>query len=283
MLKIRNEAADESSAEKLAELQLAIDGIREYEGRVSKAKESWAKKAGTSAGRSLFSGVRKHLADLCFGVVRCCYCEDSAADEIEHVRPKSFFPDLCFVWENFLFACGPCNGPKNDSYAAWDGHAVIHAKRKRKGPVVEPPAGISCLIDPRSEDATQLIELDIGGVTPGGRELNATFRFVERSGLAELERERAVYTIKTLRLNRDVLTRSRRNAFGGFLARISDFVAKKNAGAGRDVLQHALDDLVVSPHLTVFLEMRRQANLLPEIAALFDQAPELVALDLSGE
>lgn len=45
---------------------------------------------------------------------KCAYCESHithvAYAHIEHFRPKSEFPHLCFEWDNFLLGCSVCNG-----------------------------------------------------------------------------------------------------------------------------------------------------------------------------
>lgn len=44
---------------------------------------------------------------------KCAYCESKIAHvsypHIEHYRPQSKYPDLTFVWDNLLLACGICN------------------------------------------------------------------------------------------------------------------------------------------------------------------------------
>ena len=48
---------------------------------------------------------------------KCAFCESNItqvyAGDIEHFRPKSKFPELCFEWKNLLFACSICNGKSN--------------------------------------------------------------------------------------------------------------------------------------------------------------------------
>lgn len=44
---------------------------------------------------------------------KCAYCESHISHidygDIEHFRPKSKFPKLCFTWKNLLLGCGICN------------------------------------------------------------------------------------------------------------------------------------------------------------------------------
>lgn len=48
---------------------------------------------------------------------KCAFCESNITQvyvgDIEHFKPKSKFPELCFEWENLLFACSICNGKSN--------------------------------------------------------------------------------------------------------------------------------------------------------------------------
>jgi uncharacterized protein (TIGR02646 family) len=57
---------------------------------------------------------------------KCAYCESKITHvsypHIEHYRPKRQYPHLTFCWENFLLACGVCNGPtyKGDRFPLQD-------------------------------------------------------------------------------------------------------------------------------------------------------------------
>jgi len=98
----------------LNSLQAVVDAESTYKRRVAKAKSYF--KAKNTASDPVFKVIRQKLSDMCPGARRCCYCEDSCADEVEHIAPKDLYPDKCFVWDNYLYACGPCNGPKNNQY-----------------------------------------------------------------------------------------------------------------------------------------------------------------------
>jgi 5-methylcytosine-specific restriction endonuclease McrA len=51
---------------------------------------------------------------------KCMYCESKVSHtyygDIEHIRPKSRFPDLEFSWDNLGYVCARCNGYKSDKY-----------------------------------------------------------------------------------------------------------------------------------------------------------------------
>ena len=61
-----------------------IEGIEGFPEQIAKAKGLWEAKTPAS----LFRELRVTLGNMCNGVRRCMYCEDSQADEIEHRRPK---------------------------------------------------------------------------------------------------------------------------------------------------------------------------------------------------
>jgi len=51
---------------------------------------------------------------------KCMYCEGkmepTSYSDIEHIKPKSKFPELEFAWENLGFACQRCNRNKGAEY-----------------------------------------------------------------------------------------------------------------------------------------------------------------------
>jgi hypothetical protein len=102
------------AARSLAEHQAAVDTFASYAERVAAAKARF--EATNRKENPAFRAVRQALDGMCHGPRRCMYCEDSAADEVEHFRPKDLYPEVVFAWSNYLYACGPCNGPKNKEY-----------------------------------------------------------------------------------------------------------------------------------------------------------------------
>jgi len=193
---------------------------------------------------------------------------------VEHILPKSLHPDRAFDWHNYLYACGPCNRPKSNRYGVVRGSEIVEFMRRRSDPIVPPPQGDSALINPRIEDPLDFLELDLGGVTPDGDLLEGTFELLPRDGLSLKDRARAQFTIKVVGLNREVIRVSRANAMGGFRARLHEYVQHKERGSAQDKLETLRDDILMTPHLTVFAELRRQRNFLPEIDDLFARAPE---------
>lgn len=56
----------------------------------------------------------------------CFYCESRIGDtdygHVEHYRPKSLFPNLCFEWSNLHWSCAKCNTLKGQH---WNGNTLI--------------------------------------------------------------------------------------------------------------------------------------------------------------
>jgi uncharacterized protein (TIGR02646 family) len=206
------------------------------------------------------------------GLKRCAYCEDSVADEVEHIRPKDLYPEAVFTWSNYLYACGPCNGPKNNGFAiveTVDGRVVATSvARKRTDPVIPPRAGPAALIDPRREDPLAHLILDLQDTL--------LFRPVGANGSES--RARAEYTVQLLNLNGRVnLPKARRAHYRAYRALLREYVAEKQGGAPAARLRELKSAIRDLPHRSVWAEMQRQEAFVPDLHALFGAAPE--ALD----
>lgn len=281
MLRVADRALPAGTLKTLAQLQAMVDGGADYAARVALAKSQWDGKTSSQAKKAAFQSIKSNLDHMCIGPRRCAYCEDSLADEIEHVLPKDLFPEATFRWSNYLFACGPCNGPKSNRYGVVGGGTVVEFIRKRGDPIMPPPTGPAGCIDPRSEDPLALLDLDLGGQTPDGEVFDGTFNFMPAEHLGAVDLARAAFSIDVLGLNREVMCVARANAFGGFRARLVEYRIVREQGGSEAKLVRLRDDLLNTHHLTVFAEMRRQRGLLPEIDALFAAIPEAMAWPLT--
>jgi uncharacterized protein (TIGR02646 family) len=253
----------------------AEQGLQRYQAEVD-AERSYAQKVEIAAAKfasynrktnAVFEQVKSTLDLMCAGARRCMYCEDSAADEVEHHHPKNLYPELAFNWENYLYACGPCNGPKNNRFAVFTNRGeLLVIERKRGDRVRMPAAGEKVLLHPRVENPLDYVMLDIAG---------GTFRFVPIADQGSRESKRAEYTIDVLGLNRRAfLPRARREAYGSYRARIVEFGQRRKRRAGEKELNLLADAVRRMQHPTVFHEMRRQCELLPELKKLFHEVPE---------
>jgi hypothetical protein len=199
------------------------------------------------------------------------YCEDSLADEIEHIRPKDLYPEQVFVWENYVFACGPCNGPKNNRFAI-----LVKARaapprlqdvtRKRGDPVRRPRRGVAALIDPTAENPVDLLWLDF-----------KSFLYLPALAADSVARLRADYTLKVLRLNdRDDLVRGRRAAYSGFLLRLKEFASNADQWSA-DQRRSFVADFRAERYRGVWEQMKRQRAFYPEMERLLTTVPEAMA------
>ena len=230
MMRLPDRSLPEAAQKKLAEYQATVDALPDYEARVGRAKTSFH--SHNRKGDSAFDSVKKTLTAMCSGVRRCAYCEDSLADEVEHIWPKDLYPERAFRWSNYLYACGPCNGPKNTQFAvfATGSGALTEVARPQDAAIVPPIAGDPVLLDPRSEDPCEYLALD----------LRDTFWFVPRARRGTREFERAKYTIKILRLNaNDALPKTRQQAYKDFRAHLSHYRHLQS----RNAEGHKLDEI----------------------------------------
>jgi hypothetical protein len=265
MIQIPSRDLPTAVTRELRRYQAAVDAEPDFGKRVELAAARFSQR--NRQNNVAFRRVRSTLTSMCAGAKRCMYCEDSAADEVEHHRPKDLYPDHVFVWENYLYACGPCNGPKNNRFAvlASDG-SVVDVTRKRNEPAKPPVIGDPVLLHPRIENPLDYMMLDI---------LGDTFLFVPTAAAQSQEFERASYTIQLLRLNhRDHLQVARREAYGSYRARLTEYAHRRDAGADNSALGLMIGALRRMQHPTVWSEMRRQYNLIPELVRLFGQVPE---------
>lgn len=265
MIRLPDAALSSEAVNRLAEWQRELDAVPVFSERTAQARTMFSSR--NRADNPIFAEVRTTLGGMCAGPRRCMYCEDSAADEVEHVRPKNLYPEFTFVWENFVYACGTCNGPKGNRFAVVDQHGekTLHTANNWDARRNETPA----LIDPRSENPLAYLELEIA----------ESFLFVPTAGLSRRDTIRAEYTCELLNLNgRGYLVKARRNAFEGCLSQLELYATKR---PGRDPTDPELDRcrLVVmnSGHPTVWHEMCRQHQrfLRPgEWGHLFVECPE---------
>lgn len=262
MYKLPDTALAAADVAELRSLQDAVNAQATYGDRVNEASARFGTKP-----RALFQKVRGKLAEMSGDLVRCSYCEDSCADEVEHIRPKDFYPEFVFEWNNYLFACGVCNRSKQNHYPILVNGArtCLHTARKADG-VVQPPAGTPYFIDPRVEQPLSYIWLDI---------LGRTFMFSPLADDGSFSEARANETIEILRLNREPLRKARENAYGGYRDRLAQLAARKAEGAPPEEIEARLADIARSPHRTVWLEMKRQRQIVSEIGNLILIVPEV--------
>ncbi|MGP9822325.1 hypothetical protein ACTZWW_20060 [Salinarimonas sp. NSM] len=273
MLRLPDRSVSRPTAKALAGLQSLVDAGATFERRAELAKRWWDNKDGRNARRAAFDEVKATLAAMAYGSVRCAYCEDSAADEIEHILAKTVVPSRAFVWENYCYACGPCNGPKGNRHATLDVAGVLTVVDPKQ--LTSEPADPSALLDPRVDDYKEYLELDIGGVTPAGEQLRATLHFRALANLPPRAKARAEWTLEVLRLNREVVRKARETALQSYRASLLEYADEKAAGATDETLATLRAGILAMPHPSVLNELIRQVGTQPKVQRAMAAAPEI--------
>ncbi|WP_204138402.1 HNH endonuclease [Halomicronema sp. CCY15110] len=240
-----------------------IKGVTHYSKRVDVAKEKWASRRQTKT----LKHVCLKLEEMCSGNRRCCYCEDSVADEVEHIKPKSLFPELTFTWSNYLYACGSCNINKNNKYALF----IAGVLTSIISSTVPPNPGHDVFINPRQDDPMSFLDLDLGQTIEDG-----TFWYLPKHGLSPrgIDYQRADYTINTLGLNRDFLVEGRRNAALDFKARLYEYRQEKPNLSPQKLAQFQ-QDFQQHTYPSVWAHMKAQHQSIPVLNNFFQQFPEI--------
>jgi len=260
--------------DQLAVYQAEVDAHPTFAERSAQGKATFSSR--NRRGNRVFDAVKTSLTAMCSGARRCVYCEDSVGDEVEHIFPKDLYPDKVFRWENYVYACGNCNGPKNNKFAVFHANTGVFqtVNPPPRQPAQQPPAGDPALINPRIEDPLAYCMLDLAD----------TFKFVIIAAANSRDYYKADYTYnEVLRLNheeREFLRQAREEAYGDYKARLTEYVQQRDAGAQPARLQQMITQLQKKSHPTVWKEMQRyyRIGILEgvdaDLSARFSQAPE---------
>lgn len=100
MLQLPNLALSDTAQKQLDRWQKQVNDRADYPSKVEEEKKAFSKY--NTSRNPTFRQIRQALTQMCAGACRCGYCEDSLADEIEHIKPKTLYPEFVFVWENYL-------------------------------------------------------------------------------------------------------------------------------------------------------------------------------------
>ncbi|HYO73307.1 MAG TPA: hypothetical protein VEU33_45305 [Archangium sp.] len=267
MLRLPDIALSATALHQLERWQAEVDAHSSYADRVAAAKRAFEQRK--NARNRTFAEVRRTLAEMCSGEQRCGYCEDSAADEIEHIWPKHLYPEQVFAWRNYLYACGRCNGPKSEQFAVFPPRARKPVDVGTRGAPTHPPLkGFPALIDPRREDPMEFLVLD----------LRDTFYFEPSAKRGTRNHERADYTLRILHLNkREYLRTARETAFVGYQDMLTRYISLRERKTPTAQLELRRKAVQSSPHRTVWKEMQRQHRNLPVLRLLFRKAPEALS------
>jgi uncharacterized protein (TIGR02646 family) len=210
----------------LNDLQNQVNRATSFQAKVAKAKLLWDTKGGQD-GKNAFIIIKSELISLCTFVRICNYCEQNEANDIEHIAAKSFFPELAFVWENYLLACKHCNSAlKLDKcFVLNAGNELVMLNRGE-----EPPFPTVAFINPRIENPNDYMMLDM---------TDCTFKWFTTLNLQQTNK--AIATIQILDLNgRDTLIAARKSAQTYYYRALKYLVELQNASTKtifRDLLE----------------------------------------------
>lgn len=135
----------------------------------------------------------------------CAYCNMNLNDspQVEHVSPKSSYPNLALSWDNMLLACGPCNRAKSDSsysqqlhyqpdyhntHLAFDYIVVNHPLKPKTLACVPIPADNPYVNKEKARRTIDLLKLDAIVSNPRATDLRWKYRY-EAYVSAQLWRE----------------------------------------------------------------------------------------------
>lgn len=214
MIQLAKKNLSAASEKLLKELQSEINSESNFLKRASKAKSFWKSKASTKKKKECFEEIISTLKEMCVSIEVCNYCENNEANDIEHIHPKSFYPNLAFEWTNYLLACKQCNsGYKLDKcFTVNHDLSTSFIKRGTKPKTKSTVA----FINPRVEDPNKFMLLDLGS-----QNLPATWKFIVHPKLSKLDQYKAAKSLEILRLNdRDTLIHARKNAARFYYDRI---------------------------------------------------------------
>jgi uncharacterized protein (TIGR02646 family) len=230
MIQIHDKPLSNNTIQILSNLQASIDTLPTFKEKADKAQSLWGTK-GNAAGKNAFVEIKDILTSMCIYVEVCNYCEQSEANDIEHIHPKSFFPHVTFVWDNYLLACKQCNsGLKLDKCFVMDNEGNLITTERGEEPLYK----VIAFINPRSEDPNDFMYLNM-----------ETYKFDVFPWVIGKKRNQALSTIEILQLNeRATLIKARKSAKGHYynqlerLCRILKTTSKEDL---EDVLNPADD------------------------------------------
>jgi uncharacterized protein (TIGR02646 family) len=288
MLHLPSKSLSTTTQNYLDKLQKQVDAELTFEKKALKAKSLWEQKRSSKAGKKAFDEIKEVLKTMCVGIKTCNYCEHDRAFDIEHIYPKSLYPSLAFVWENYLLACKGCNSEyKSDNFAIFKpkGSIITHILPRN----IEPDNDDALLLNPRKEEPTELLRLNL---------TSQTFFYDPIHDVNSREYLRADYTTECLELNTDEsLIVARRNLTKTYLERLQNCLKARESITFDDldkatngfpmsdrtqsfesekqrILENIKNSFKELSHPTVWFELKRQRDKLQRTNQLFNQLPE---------
>ncbi|QNE42136.1 hypothetical protein F1C16_21175 (plasmid) [Hymenobacter sp. NBH84] len=287
--KARRKVLSTATQTELARQQKVVDNEPTFAAQVAKAQTRWKSKESGQSGKHAFAEIKQQLRALTISTQACSYCEYSEGEDIEHIYPKSWFPQRTFVWDNYLLACKTCNTSfKRNGFAVFNpagSSHVLHLTPQVAGPVGSTDA---VLLNPLVENPLDWLIIDF----------QAGCAFAQASQLSTRDQKRADYTIELLQLNfRAELSKARRIAHRHFIGLLREYVEVKLTttlaqlaaavnephvvdlnqpfrGQRARIMASLRRAIRTHPHPAVWQELQRQQLTMPQAAKLFQDAPE---------
>lgn len=289
MINIASKNLSQKTMDFLAEKQTEINAKTTFLEKKNRAKMSWNGKRGSDDGKAVFTEIVGKLKDMNVSKGICNYCENDVSIDIEHIFPKSFYPEKAFLWSNYLLSCKKCNMyHKNDDFAVFNPIGSTNRQDLVRGTLTPPPNDDALLINPRSDNAINFLVLDL---------VNAfAFTPVDRDKTSR-NYQKGDYTVKLLDLNNEELKHARRNLAYTYTENLERYSkikvatnfeelkkaihpmdrideSKKLEGEKQLYLKNLETYILELPHPTVWEEIKRQRKNILNIEILFSKVPE---------
>lgn len=292
MIRLPSKSLSATALSELARQQQLIDSQPTFTTQVAKAQTRWKGKEGSQTCKAAFAEIRRALRAMTVSAQACSYCEYSEGEDVEHIYPKSWFPERTFAWDNYLLACKSCNTSfKSNDFAVFHpagSSTVLRLTSQVAGPV---PSTDSVLLNPRAENPLHWLAIDFW----------AGCAFTQARQLNQRDQQRADYTIELLQLNfRGELLKARQIAHRHFITLLREYVEAKNATTLAQLTAAVNEPSVVDPqqplpgqrarimaslrrairthpHPSVWQELQRQHATMPQATQLFQSAPEALS------
>lgn len=200
---MQNKSLSNATENVLKDLQDSVNQQNTFSLKVEKAQQQWSGKTSSAKKQKAFDDIKVQLTTMCVSTGLCNYCEQSEATDIEHIAPKSFYPENTFIWENYILACKICNsGYKLDKCSVISAEKLIYLDR-----VSQPPtATFHAFVNPRIDDPNKYLLLN-----------TKIFQFEVMPGLSIQEEHKALQTLEILKLNeRDAIREARKVAYNHY-------------------------------------------------------------------
>lgn len=227
MIQLGSKNLSQTTQNELDKLQGIVDAKTTFAEQAGEAKRLWNKKTTTKEGKQAFGEIKTSLVEITVANGICNYCECDRASDIEHIHPKSFFPELTFIWENYLLACKKCN-TENKLDKCYVVDSIGNIQLLKRG--TQPPANSTvAFINPRIENPHDFMILNLN-----------TYKFLVLKNLSEENQWKAKQTIEILKLNDDEVLIGAREAAEEFfmqkMERLTKILAANSNAELKDII-----------------------------------------------